>query len=180
MPREKVLSSPYHFASVSDLNLDVPTILGLIQELADYEKASSSVEATPDLLDRTLSHYDPSASSFSEGYAKTLLITDPDGTIAGMGLYFYNYSTWTGVPGIYLEDLFVKPAYRKKGYGKAILKALAQEVVKVGGKRLEWSCLTWNEPSLQFYQSEVIGAKVKDAWVGLRVEGDGLAKLANS
>jgi GNAT superfamily N-acetyltransferase len=97
-----------------------------------------------------------------------------------MGLYFYNYSTWTGVPGIYLEDLFVKPAYRKKGYGVAILKALAQEVEKIGGKRLEWSCLTWNEPSLQFYQSEVIGAFKKDGWVGLRVEGDALGKLANS
>jgi GNAT superfamily N-acetyltransferase len=95
-----------------------------------------------------------------------------------MALYFYNFSTWTGVPGIYLEDLFVKPAYRKKGYGKALLRALAQEVVKVGGKRLEWSCLDWNEPSLQFYQSEVIGAKKKEEWVGLRVEGDALVKLA--
>jgi len=159
---------------------DVPTILGLIQELADYEKASSSVEANNELLTRTLSHYDPSTSSFSEGYAKTLLLTDPDGTIAGMGLYFYNYSTWTGVPGIYLEDLFVKPAYRKKGYGVAILKALAQELKKIGGKRLEWSCLNWNEPSLQFYQSEIIGAKRKDGWVGLRVEGDVLGKLASS
>ena len=95
-----------------------------------------------------------------------------------MALYFYNYSTWTGVPGIYLEDLFVKSDYRKKGYGKALLKALAQEVRKVGGKRLEWSCLDWNEPSLQFYQSEVIGAKKKTQWVGLRVEGDALEKLA--
>ena len=97
-----------------------------------------------------------------------------------MGLYFYNYSTWTGVPGIYLEDLFVKPAYRKKGYGKALLKELAKEVLKVGGKRLEWSCLDWNEPSLQFYQSEVIGAKKKQEWVGLRVEGEALGKLAES
>ncbi|KAH7385584.1 GCN5-related N-acetyltransferase-like protein [Phaeosphaeria sp. MPI-PUGE-AT-0046c] len=159
---------------------EVPTILGLIQELADYEKASSSVEATPELLNKTLSHYDPATDTFSGGYAKTLLLTDPDGTIAGMALYFYNYSTWTGVPGIYLEDLFVKPAYRKKGYGKALLKALAQEVVKVGGKRLEWSCLDWNEPSLQFYQSEIIGAVKKDAWVGLRVDGDALSKLADS
>ncbi|KAL5115156.1 Acetyltransferase (GNAT) domain [Pleosporales sp. CAS-2024a] len=157
---------------------DVPTILGLIQELADYAKASSSVEATTESLTRTLSHYNPSTASFSDGYAKTLLLTDPDGTIAGMALYFYNYSTWTGVPGIYLEDLFVKPAYRKKGYGKALLKALAQETVSMGGKRLEWTCLDWNEPSLQFYQSEVIGATQKKEWVGLRVQGDALAKLA--
>ena len=160
---------------------DVATILGLIRELADYEKAASSVEATEESLLKTLSHADPlDPSKFSEGYAKTLLLCDPDGTAAGMALYFYNYSTWTGVPGIYLEDLFVKPDYRNKGYGKALLKELAKEVLKVGGKRLEWSCLDWNEPSLQFYQSEVIGAKRKDAWVGLRVEGDALGKLAGS
>jgi GNAT superfamily N-acetyltransferase len=170
----------HYILELSNYLVDVSTILGLIQELADYEKASSSVEATVDSLTRTLSHYDPSTSSFSEGFAKTLLLTDPDGTIAGMALYFYNYSTWTGVPGIYLEDLFVKPAYRKKGYGKALLKALAQEVLKVEGKRLEWSCLDWNEPSLQFYQSEIIGAKKKVEWVGLRVEGDALGKLASS
>lgn len=95
-----------------------------------------------------------------------------------MALYFYNYSTWTGVPGIYLEDLFVKDAYRKKGYGVMLLKRLANEVLKVGGKRLEWSCLDWNEPSLLFYQSEKIGAGKKEEWVGLRVEGDKLNKLA--
>lgn len=158
---------------------DVPIILSLIKELADYEKAASSVEATEALLEKTLSHADPSDSSkFSAGFAKTLLLSDPDGSIVGMALYFYSYSTWTGVPGIYLEDLYVKPDYRKKGYGKALLKALAQEVLKVDGKRLEWSCLDWNEPSLQFYQSEVIGAKRKDAWVGLRVEGESLNRLA--
>lgn len=158
---------------------DVSTILSLIQELANYEKATSSVEATEASLLETLCHADPSdPTNFSNGFAKTLLLTDPDGTIAGMALYFYNYSTWTGVPGIYLEDLFVKEAYRKKGYGKALLQALAKEVLKVGGKRLEWSCLDWNEPSLQFYQSEVIGAKKKTAWVGLRVEGEALGKLA--
>ncbi|KAI1557996.1 hypothetical protein PtrEW4_012047 [Pyrenophora tritici-repentis] len=97
-----------------------------------------------------------------------------------MALYFYNYSTWTGVPGIYLEDLFVKEKYRKRGYGKRLLKELAQEVLKVNGKRLEWSCLDWNEPSLKFYESELIGAQRKKEWVGLRVEGDALQKLAGS
>ena len=92
-----------------------------------------------------------------------------------MAVYFFNFSTWTGVPGIYLEDLFVKEAYRKKGYGKRLLKELAALVLEAGGKRLEWSCLDWNEPSLNFYQSEVIGAKRKNEWVGLRVEGDALA-----
>ena len=159
---------------------DVPTILALIEELALYEKASDKVDSTEEILTRTLAHYDPSTSTFSEGFARTLLLTDPDGTVAGMALYFYNYSTWTGVPGIYMEDLFVKENYRKKGYGKRLLKELAGEVLKVRGKRLEWSCLTWNEPSLQFYQSEAVGAQTKDAWVGLRVEGDALGKLARS
>jgi GNAT superfamily N-acetyltransferase len=159
---------------------DVPTILALIRELADYENASDKVEATEEVLARTLAHYDPSTSTFSEGYARTLLLTDPDGTVAGIAVYFFNFSTWTGVAGIYLEDLIVKEAYRKKGYGKRLLKELAAEVLKVGGKRLEWSCLDWNEPSLNFYQSEAIGAKKKEQWVGLRLEGDALSKLANS
>jgi len=158
---------------------DVPTILSLIRELADYEKSSTSVDASEESLLRTLSHADPSdPTTFSPGFAKTLLLMDPDNTVAGMALYFYNYSTWTGVPGIYLEDLFVKPAYRSKGYGKALLKELAKEVLKIQGKRLEWSCLDWNEPSLQFYQSEVVGAKRKSEWVGLRVEGEALGRLA--
>lgn len=153
----------------------------MIKELADYEKALSSVEATEESLLATLSHADASdPTKFSQGFAKTLLITDPDTKgVAGMALYFYNYSTWTSVPGIYLEDLFVRPQYRKKGYGVALLKQLAREVLKVNGKRLEWSCLDWNEPSLQFYQSEIIGATKKKEWVGLRVEGEGLEKLAS-
>ncbi|KAF2108892.1 GCN5-related N-acetyltransferas-like protein [Lophiotrema nucula] len=158
---------------------DVPTIYGLIHELADYEKSTDLVKATEDLLTKTLSHADPNnPSSFTPGYAKTFLITAPEGEVAGMALYFYNYSTWTAVPGIYLEDLFVKPKYRKRGYGKALIKKLAAEVVGLGGSRLEWSCLTWNTPSLEFYES--LGAKRKDAWVGLRVEGDALTRLAGS
>lgn len=95
-----------------------------------------------------------------------------------MALYFYNFSTWTGVPGIYLEDLFVKSTYRKRGYGKALIKALAQEVKKVNGQRLEWSCLDWNTPSLEFYES--LGAVPKKDWVGLRLDGDALTKFAES
>lgn len=95
-----------------------------------------------------------------------------------MALYFYNFSTWTGVPGIYLEDLFVKSTYRKRGYGKALIKALAQEVKKVNGQRLEWSCLDWNTPSLEFYKS--LGAVPKKDWVGLRLDGVALTKFAES
>lgn len=92
-----------------------------------------------------------------------------------MALYFHNYSTWKAAPGIYLEDLYVRPEFRKHGFGKALIKALATETLKVGGKRLEWSCLKWNEPSLQFYRS--LGAEEKTAWVGLRVDDEALEKL---
>jgi GNAT superfamily N-acetyltransferase len=169
-------------ASPLTTTTDVPTIFSLIQELAAYEKSSSSVTATRETLERTLAHYDPSSKTFTQGFARTLLLSDassPDTPVA-MALYFYNYSTWTGVPGIYLEDLFVKEGYRNKGYGKMLLKELANEVLKVEGQRLEWSCLDWNEPSLRFYTSEKIGATKKDAWVGLRVDGEALKKLAES
>lgn len=178
--RHAKVSTPSICSNPSNTTPDVPTILTLIQELAAYEKASDKVKATASSLDRTLSHHDPATNTFTQGSARTLLLTDADGTIAGMAVYFFNFSTWTGVPGIYLEDLFVKPAYRKKGYGKALLKELAGEVLKIGGSRLEWSCLDWNEPSLQFYQSEVIGAVKRSEWVGLRCEGDALEKLAGS
>ncbi|KAF2730975.1 GCN5-related N-acetyltransferas-like protein [Polyplosphaeria fusca] len=158
---------------------DVSTIYALIHELASYEKATDSVKATEELLSKTLSFPESNDSSkFTPGFAKTYLIVAPEGGIAGMALYFYNYSTWTAVPGIYLEDLFVRPEYRKRGYGKALIKKLAQEVVSMGGQRLEWSCLTWNTPSLEFYAS--LGAVRKDAWVGLRLDGDALNKYAES
>ncbi|KAF2258185.1 GCN5-related N-acetyltransferas-like protein [Lojkania enalia] len=159
---------------------DVPAILGLIEALADYEKEKSSCHATEEKLAKTLSFAIPSGSSseysFTPGFAKTYILTAPDGKVAGMALYFYNYSTWKAVPGIYLEDLFVLPEYRKRGYGKALIKTLAKEVVAMGGGRLEWSCLKWNTPSLEFYGS--LGAKQMDGWVGLRVDEDALTKLA--
>lgn len=171
------LSSSY-FKSLTDLP-DVDTIYNLIHELADYEKASSSVKATPELLAKTLAFHDPSApDSFTPGYARTFLLVAPENEIAGMALYFYNYSTWTGVPGVYLEDLFVKPKYRKRGYGKALIKACAKEVIRINGQRLEWSCLDWNTPSLEFYES--LGATQKKEWVGLRAEGEALTRLAEN
>lgn len=95
-----------------------------------------------------------------------------------MALYFYNYSTWRSVPGIYLEDLYVSPQARKKGYGKWLLAELAKEVVAMGGARLEWSVLKWNTPSIDFYESEAIGAKGQHEWLGMRVDGAALDKLA--
>lgn len=95
-----------------------------------------------------------------------------------MALYFYNYSTWRAKPGIYLEDLYVRESERKKGYGLMLLKALAREVVAMGGGRLDWSVLKWNEPSIRFYES--IGAEAMTGWVGMRLDRDALVKLAES
>lgn len=96
--------------------------------------------------------------------------------VVGIALYFYNYSTWRARPGIYLEDLYVKQSERGKGFGKRLLVELAKEVVAMEGGRLEWSVLKWNEPSIKFYES--IGAKMMSEWVGMRVDGEGLTKLA--
>lgn len=95
-----------------------------------------------------------------------------------MALYFYNYSTWRARPGIFLEDLYVKQSERKKGYGKRLLVELAKEVEAMQGGRLEWNVLKWNEPSIKFYESEAIGAQMMSEWVGMRVDGEGLPKLA--
>jgi GNAT superfamily N-acetyltransferase len=153
---------------------DVPTILALIHELAAYEKETSSVHATTESLLSTLTF----PSNPRAGYAKTLLIAPSDAPeeIAGFALYFNNYSTWRAAPGIYLEDLFVRPQYRGRGYGKRMLEELAKAVVSLGGKRLEWSVLRWNEPSIKFYEG--IGAKGMEEWMGMRVDGEALVKLA--
>ncbi|KAI9777182.1 MAG: hypothetical protein M1839_009025 [Geoglossum umbratile] len=126
---------------------DVPTILAMIKELAAYEHATDEVQATEESLLATLS-FSP-ASAPERGYARTILIFD-DGEPAGMALYFYNYSTWTSRPGIFLEDLFVRPQHRRKGFGQRLLGELAEEVLRVQGARLDWNVLKWNEPSIKF------------------------------
>ncbi|GAB7338855.1 hypothetical protein MBLNU457_5542t1 [Dothideomycetes sp. NU457] len=171
---------------------DVPAIASMIQELADYEDASDSNHATHEKLLNTLCFApDMNSPASGPGYAKTLIVRIPTGSstssessvyqtphgeIVAMAMYFNNYSTWHAAPGIYLEDLYVRKPYRGKGHGTSLLKALAKEVDKIGGKRLEWSCLKWNEPSLKFYRS--IGAEEMQEWVGLRADGDALMKLA--
>lgn len=178
---------------------DVPVILQLINELASYEKALHEVLATEQTLRDTLSFPDAnSPSGFTPGFAKTLLISrstttskgvgegqgqgqghgESEGEIAGMALYFHNYSTWRAAPGIFLEDLFVRPAYRGSGFGTALLQALARECVRLGCRRLEWNVLKWNAPSIRFYQGESVGATRMEEWVGMRVDGDGLEVLA--
>jgi len=165
---------------------DVPVILQLIQELASYEKALHEVLATEESLHSSLSFpNDPSdlEKGFTEGHAKTLLISPVPVSgekeeIAGLALYFHNYSTWHARPGIFLEDLFVRPKYRGRGYGTALIQALARECQRLNCKRLEWSVLKWNTPSIEFYEGGSIGAKRMEEWVGMRVEGDGLETLA--
>lgn len=155
--------------------------------MADYEKESDSVEATEQTLLDTIAWALPSESTDElpvtepttpHRPARCILAYSPEGVPVGMALYFYSYSTWRAKPGIYLEDLYVRLSERRKGYGIMLLKALAREVVAMGGGRLEWRVLTWNEPSIQFYES--IGAERQDAWLGMRVDRDALTKLADS
>lgn len=145
---------------------DVHIILSFIKELAEYEKMSDQVVATEELLREWI---------FEKNKAEVLLAMEGD-TAVGIALYFYNFSTFLGRAGIYLEDLFVKEAYRGKGYGKALLKELAGIAVEQGCGRLEWSCLDWNQPSIDFYLS--IGAVPMDDWTQYRVTGDTLKELA--
>ncbi|KOS22971.1 N-acetyltransferase ats1 [Escovopsis weberi] len=170
---------------------DAPIILSLIQDLADYEKEPDAVEATVETLEKTIA-FAPSDPETVSPDAASLPVTEPitpnrisrcflifneEGKPAGMALYFYNYSTWRSKPGIHLEDLFVKPSERGKGYGKTLLAALAKEVIAMDGGRLEWVVLKWNKPSIDFYHS--IGAQALDEWVGMRVDGEALVKLAD-
>lgn len=145
---------------------DVHIILSFIKELAEYENMSEQVVATEELLKEWL---------FEKKKAEVLLAMEGD-TAVGIALYFYNFSTFLGRAGIYLEDLFVKEEYRGKGYGKALLKELARIAVSQGCGRLEWCCLDWNQPSIDFYLS--LGAVPMDDWTQYSVTGDTLKKLA--
>ncbi|KAE8354379.1 acyl-CoA N-acyltransferase [Aspergillus coremiiformis] len=158
---------------------DVPLILQFIRELADYEKALHEVEATNESLLETLSFPDSPPKRGSVYTAMICPPATPDNaapTPVGMALFFYNYSTWRSAPGIYLEDLYVQPAARGRGYGFKLLKYLAAKVLEVQGRRLEWSVLKWNEPSIKFY--EQVGARGMEEWMKMMVEGDALVKLA--
>ena len=146
---------------------DIPTILGFIRALAAYEKMEDQVIADETLLETWI---------FEKRKAEVLLAFEGD-TPIGFALFFHNFSTWLGRAGIYLEDLFVLPEYRGRGYGKLLLKRLARIAVQRGCGRLEWSCLDWNEPSIAFYKS--VGATALDEWTTYRVTGDALLALAS-
>lgn len=145
---------------------DVGLILEFIKELADYEKMLNEVVATEELLEEWI---------FDKQKAEIIFALE-DGNEVGFALFFHNFSTFLGRAGIYLEDLYVKPECRDKGYGKALLKKLAQIAVERGCGRLEWWCLDWNKPSIDFYLS--LGAEAMEDWTVYRIAGDTLTRLA--
>ncbi|WP_018295741.1 GNAT family N-acetyltransferase [Corynebacterium lubricantis] len=145
---------------------DVPAIHEMIVELAVYEKEPDAVIATPADLERHLFAGRPAV------YAN---VAEADGAVVGFSLYFLNYSTWEGRHGIWLEDLYVKPAFRGHGYGKALLTELARIAVKNDYRRVEWAVLKWNTPSIEFYRS--LGASAMEEWDTFRLTGQALERL---
>jgi GNAT superfamily N-acetyltransferase len=148
---------------------DVPTILQLIVELATYERAPNEVSATEEQLKDVL---------FGEKRAAEALLAFENERPVGFAVFFHNFSTWLGRPGLYLEDLFVKPEMRGKGYGRALLVDLAKIARDRGCGRMEWAVLDWNDPAIQFYRK--LGAQPLDEWTVFRLTRDGIAKLAES
>ena len=146
---------------------DVSLILQFIKQLAEYEKLSHEVVATEDSLKQTL---------FGKQKIAEVILGYFEDKPVGFALFFHNYSTFLGKPGVYLEDLFIKPEYRGKGFGKAFLVYLAHLTKVRNCGRLEWSVLDWNEPSINFY--EKLGAKAMKEWIGFRLTGDALNTLA--
>ena len=150
---------------------DVPTIIELIRELADYEKALHEAKATEEQLREAL--FGPEPVVFAH-----IAEDDTTGQCVGFALWFRNFSTWRGTPGIYLEDLYVRPSARGGGHGKALLTELARIAVQRGYDRFEWSVLDWNEPSIGFYRS--LGAEPMEEWTVHRLTGDALRALGSS
>jgi GNAT superfamily N-acetyltransferase len=146
---------------------DVPVILSLIRELAEYEREPDAVVANEAGLREVLFGAKPSAE---------VLLALEAGEPVGFAVFFFNFSTWLGRPGLYLEDLFVRPNLRGKGYGRALLERLAQIAQERGCGRMEWAVLDWNEPAIQFYKK--LGAQPMDEWTVFRLTREGIAKLA--
>lgn len=157
------MENRFRLATIEDTSL----ILFFIKELAKYEKMENEVVATEDTLREWI---------FEKNKAEVIFILD-NGKEVGFALFFHNFSTFLGKAGIYLEDLYVLPEYRKKGYGKALIVKLAQITKERGCGRLEWVCLDWNKPSIDFYKS--LGAITMDEWSTYRLTGDALSSVAN-
>ena len=145
---------------------DISLILHFIKELASYEKLLNEVIATEDILNHWI---------FEEKKAEVLFVLENNKEI-GFALFFHNFSTFVGRAGLYVEDVYIMPEYRKKGYGKAVFKKLAQIAVERGCGRMEWSCLNWNKPSIDFYTH--IGAVPMSEWTVYRLTQDKIKKLA--
>src|SRR5256712_1412245 len=146
---------------------DVPVILELIRDLATYERAPNEVTATEEQLADVL---------FGERPAAEVLLAFERESPVGFALFFHNFSTWLGRPGLYLEDLFVRPESRGKGYGRALLVHLAKIARDRGCGRMEWAVLDWNEPAIKFYRK--LGATPNEEWTVFRLTHEGIAKLA--
>jgi len=147
---------------------DVPLILDLIRELAEYEREPDAAQATPAQIHDAL---------FGERSAAEAVIARVDGEAAGWALWFQNFSTWTGKPGLWLEDLYVRPQYRRRGVGKALLTWLARLCVERDYGRFEWSVLDWNTAAVEFYRA--LGAEAMSEWTTQRLSGEALRRLAD-
>lgn len=148
---------------------DVPQILKFIKGLALFERAPNEVTATEEGLLR---------DGFGPNPIYYCLIAEEDGAPAGFALFFFNYSTWKGRPGVYLEDIYVEPEFRGRGIGKALLKRVAAFAVERGCERLQWEVLDWNTPAIDFYRA--MGAEFLDEWRNVRVSGAPLVQLADA
>jgi len=146
---------------------DAPRILQLIRDLAEYERAPLEAKATLEQIEESLFSANPHAFCH---------VVEVHRNVVGISIWFLNYSTWLGKPGIYLEDLYIDPAFRGQGFGLALLKELAKICVEREYERLQWWVLDWNEPSIEFYKS--LGAVPMDEWTVYRVTGDALKELA--
>jgi GNAT superfamily N-acetyltransferase len=147
---------------------DVPLILEFIRELAEFEREPESAQATASQIEAALFGEQPSAEA---------VIARADGEAAGWALWFQSFSTWTGKPGLWLEDLYVRPAYRRQGIGRALLSHLARLCLERGYGRFEWSVLDWNTPAVEFYRA--LGAEAMSEWTTQRMSGKALRQLAD-
>src|SRR3984893_18334537 len=156
-----------NFAIRATTEADVPVILSLIHELAEYGRAPDAVVANEAGLREVL---------FGQKRAAEVLLALEEGEPIGFAVYFYNFSTWLGRPGLYLEDLFVRPSVRGKGCGRALLERLARIAQERGCGRMEWAVLDWNDPAIQFYKK--LGAEPMKEWTVFRLTKEGIARLA--
>jgi GNAT superfamily N-acetyltransferase len=146
---------------------DVPAVVALVHNLAEYERAPEMCTLTEQQLSTAL--FGPQPALFGH-------VATAGDQVVGCAIWFLNFSTWRGVHGIYLEDLYVQPEHRSRGLGRSLLQALAEECVQRGYGRLEWAVLDWNEPSIAFYRS--LGSRPQDEWTTFRLEDEALARLA--